>query len=93
MQDPKYVEVVYNQISTYKTIYPDKYDAIFMTSEPFESPLASRGYLGTLRILSPYYDDALSISSVNATGSSTTMFSSSLATASTATAEVSMGKV
>ncbi|KAL7554079.1 hypothetical protein ACHAWF_017463, partial [Thalassiosira exigua] len=60
------LEVTYDQINTYRTVDPDEYDGVYVSTRPFNRPndLQNVAYVNALRELSPYYDDVTSVEPV-----------------------------
>ncbi|KAL9188925.1 hypothetical protein ACHAXT_011415 [Thalassiosira profunda] len=67
-EEATFVEVTYNQRSAYKTNDPETYDDVYVATRPFATREGVEAYVASLRSLSPYYDDVVSVGSVQVLG-------------------------
>ena len=58
------VEIIYNQVSTYKTYDPSFVDVTYIIQEPFATTLSRYEYISYLQMLSTDYDNVSSVSPV-----------------------------
>ncbi|KAL7531212.1 hypothetical protein ACHAXR_003904 [Thalassiosira sp. AJA248-18] len=63
-EEPKSLEVTYNQRAIYKTADPIEYDGVYVATRPFSTQDGIVAYIASLQGLSTHYDDITSISSV-----------------------------
>ncbi|KAL7553341.1 hypothetical protein ACHAWF_016616 [Thalassiosira exigua] len=64
LQSGKYVEVTYNQQSSFKTADPAEYNGTYVATHPFEASGGAERYIFTLQSLSSQYNDVTSIDPV-----------------------------
>ena len=65
LQETEYVQVIYNQVSTYTTSDPILYDDLYVATNPFTKETSQDEYIASLKAAdSSVYDDVTSIISV-----------------------------